>query len=420
MNDSVQKWLNIGLAVSLLLFVLFVQSIEPSGTTDEEDPSLANYDDPGRRAGYLLLEQLGFGVEPWQLPPSSLPRGGATLVMPGVPRSVFGRESSADLPDSPLADTEGHQSSLDIHLPIHYRRFLDGGGVLFASGEEGMLDFLAAELEIPEVRDLTRIEADSNETVLASGDELVVECSWEFDAALPDTFSAWAVGTNGEPHVVSLGVGRGELVLFADNNVLSNVALRDGDEGLFLVRAIEEFDRSGRILFDEYSLGRWNPMSQTAVALSDRFRQLTVQFLVLLALFVWRLGWVGRFPRDPEPFELLSPLSRVRAQAHLIERAGRYDLLGRWLVDGAMKRAMKAWRMSPRRIKEQRSSKECLEQLGLRIGIDSDHWSATLCDKTINSEAALEKLEASLNEFEREVMRSPSTRKVRGKVERAI
>lgn len=420
MKGRAQKWLNIGLAVTLLVFVLLVQSLEPAGTQEAEDPSLGNYADPGRRAAYLLLEQLGFGVEPWQLPPSALPRGGATIVMPDVPRSVFGRESSSDLPDSPLAETAGQQSSLDIHLPVHYRRFLDAGGVLFASAEEGMLKFLATDLKLSDVQDLTRSEVESAESVLTSGGRLVVDSTWQFDGDLPEAFSVWAVADNGAPQIVSLAAGRGELVLFADNSLLSNAALRDGDEGLLLVRAIEEFDRSGRILFDEYSLGRWSPQSSTELAFSGRFVQLTVQLLVLLALFVWRLGWVGRFPRDPEPFELLSPLSRVRAQAHLIERAERYDLLGRWLVDGVIKRAMKAWRVDSRRNKEPSSSRQDLEQLGKRMGLDSNKWSATLCDAKIYNEATLARLEVSLSEFEREVVKSSSTWEMRGKVKRAI
>ena len=417
MNARTNKALSIGLGVILLVFVFLVKFTESGPRLASDEPSIADFGDSGRRAAIALLEQVGFRAEAWQSPPSSLPRGSATLILPVAPRTLFGGESEEGAVTSPLAEELDRPSRLDLHLPINYRRFLDEGGVLFASAEDETLEFLIGDLELAALEDLVLEDVgggDLGRTEIPGSDPLEIEWQRKFLLEADSPVSVWASRGSDSPHVVTLAVGQGELVLFSDQSVLSNLWLLDGDEGYLLVRAIVEFDRSGLILFDEYALGRWNPQTSRELAFSGRFLQPTVLWLALLLIFVWRLSWVGRFPRDPEPLALLSPLARVRSQAHLIERARRYELLARWLVDGMLGRAMKSWRMKRAEEGADRSVEE-LKALATRAQLDVAKWRSRLLEKKVTSPRQLKALEDSLIEFEREVTRSHSGR-VHGKL----
>ena len=119
---------------------------------------------------------------------------------------------------------------------------------------------------------------------------------------------------------------------------LDNEVIGERDHALHLTRLVEELDLGGRLLFDEYALGLWDPDSAGGLALSKGVRGVSLHLLLLLLLVVWRAAWTREFPRDPQPLERVSPLARAEARAALLERAGRPDLAGDLLRRGVLNR----------------------------------------------------------------------------------
>jgi hypothetical protein len=132
-------------------------------------------------------------------------------------------------------------------------------------------------------------------------------------------------------------VGSGQLVLLGDDSFLANEKLRERDHALFAVRLAEEFARGGRILFDEYALGLWQPRTAITLLGSEHLLLATLQIVALLLLALWRSAWAREFPRDPRPLESASPLLRARALASLLARAGRTDVLERFARDESLR-----------------------------------------------------------------------------------
>jgi hypothetical protein len=74
------------------------------------------------------------------------------------------------------------------------------------------------------------------------------------------------------------------------------------------------------------------------LAFGPRLACLSLHALLLLLVLGWRSAWSGPFPRDPEPVLAASPLARARGFGQLLARAGRFDLLARFLRGAALER----------------------------------------------------------------------------------
>lgn len=293
--------------------------------------------------------------------------------------------------------------------------------MLIASAEKPILRFLRDRLEIEAIDDLVVDEVSGDgagKTILTGGDELEVEWAHEFEGPLSSEFTPWATSEDGTARIVSLPVGSGELVLIADAEVFSNESLRESDAGWLFVRLIESFDRTGNIFFDQYALGLWRPQTTLEYAFSGGFLQLSVQFSILLLLVVWRLVWIGRFPRDPEPYELVSPLLRVQSQAQILERAGRFDVLARWRLRGLVARAQKYWKINvsprPEETEEERETRT-LRELQRRSGIDVQSRRVSSLANRVRNHDALEEFDDDMDELEEQLQHThvPKSSKAR-------
>lgn len=331
-----------GLAVlGLVLALALLLQILPSGS-GAEGPSASSVAPRGRWAAFRLLGAVGWDVEAWTRAPGELPSDGHVLFLAGVPEDPPG-----------YAATEGGRldpppGARRVRDPLHYLRFLQEGGTLIAPFTRRHARFLEERLGLVEIEGLETLKAErgaSQEEAfelvrLATGESLRVDRRGKRFArlGLASPFHAVAAGPDGRALIVAERVGRGSLVLIAHDRFLDNAELGTADHAVLLVRLIESQRPTGRILFDEYSLGGWVPESPLELAFAADVRGFTLHLVALALLAAWSAAWVRQFPRDPEPLEHLAPLDRARAHAGWIAAAGRHDLLARMLQVGVLRR----------------------------------------------------------------------------------
>ncbi|MFN0007346.1 MAG: DUF4350 domain-containing protein [Planctomycetota bacterium] len=371
MNPRLEK-VAAGVVLALLvLLALAAQFLTPA--EDSEDGSAASSEPGGRRALLLLLRELGFRAETWNEAPGALPRGGGIVWLARTPStsSVVDLEppesklepepepepgpEPAPEPEPEPATAETSPADFGLRALTHYRRFLEEGGTIILDYDDKARKFLVDELglaacedvhasaaAIAGIRHLRDQRGEELEVTLEEGGVLVPPSPDSSGEAL---WWGGTLSTEGEEVLATMvPVGSGQLVLLGDDSFLSNEKLGEHDHALFAVRLAEEFSRGGRILFDEYALGLWRPRTAMTLLASPELLLATLQVAALLLLALWSSAWVREFPRDPRTLEAASPLLRARALASLLVRAGRFDVLGRFLREGMLRRVARGSR----------------------------------------------------------------------------
>ena len=337
----------------LLLLGLLLRAI-PSGSGDEP-MSVRSTEPDGRRALYLLLEELGFQPSAWTRSPGLLPRGETLLVLRPCRRPPPGY-GAAD--EEELSAPIGSTSTRRQRDPLHYLRFAEEGGTLLCFAYEEEIEFLTEVLGIDDFYDAEATTEDLGyeevpTLVLPSGERLEEAWVWEDEEddvpffnderfAIPDVGSPFRVliaDEAGRPLALRYSAGRGEIVVLAPVDwFLDNAELGQGQNALLFVRLVEELAPHGRVLFDEYALGGWVPDSPIALAFAPRAFPFSVHLLLWASLAIWLVAWTRGFPREPEPWTRISALARAQGLAGLLSTAGRWDVLGRMLSDGVSRR----------------------------------------------------------------------------------
>lgn len=416
-SDRVQRALTIAV-VAMLVLVLALSQLLPKGGEDRRPGSVASNEPRGRRALFLVLQELGFAPEAWKRNPGALPAGEHVLWTSDAPG-----ELASDEPSPRRRDLD--PGVFDVHAHEHYRRFVEGGGTLIVPWRARTLAFLVDELEVEELAGFEAPEeAPSGErraraVTIEDGSEIAVE--WPDDARLPDAL-AFAVASaswtssrddGGRDLLAALvPLGGGRIVLLADDSFADNERLGRASHGELAVRLVESA-RAGRVLFDEYALGSWEPESALAVAFSEALAPVSWHTLLLLALFVWMHAWARTFPRDPRALEQLSPLSRARAQANVLERAGRFGQLASFLRRGELKRLARAARLA--RTQEPADVDAVQRELDLvaeraSAADELPRWRELWLQRPVKDAAALEELARGLDAA---IARAGSTRRAR-------
>jgi len=367
--------------------------------TPGEEPrsgSAASAEPEGRRALLLLLRELGYRAEIWSEAPGELPRGGGLVWLAQAPEKPLVHE--IEVPDSgsmqeeetatePASEPESElapepapsPASLGLRATSHYRRFLEEGGTMVLRFDDAARKFLIEDLGLAACEDVhaSRVAAAGPRRVRDHrGEELEIRVEEGGVLLPPPAGSAgealWWGGTEGaegeDVLATMVPVGSGQLVLLGDDAYLSNGELSEHDHALFAVRLAEEFARGGRILFDEYALGLWQPRTAMTLLASPNVLLACLQIAALLALAVWSAAWVREFPRDPRSLESASPLDRARALAALLARAGRFDVLARFLREGTLRRIARGSRRVPEAVADLRPS-------SCRNAADLERWN---------------------------------------------
>jgi len=344
-GQRVERILGIVLAVLVVIAALLSTVLE--GNSGSVDGSVQSTLGSGRRAAMLLLAELGHDAQPWRQAPGAIPRN-TQMVWLASPPQTLGMGS--DDPDDPADERdffasgpEGQALLGQLHHPESYYRFAERGGVLVFTASEAVEEFLVEQLDLLEFEDTiasiaTRSElnarAECTVHLESTGEDVTL--LWRARDPFLDSGSpleAHYVDDRGHPLAISLQIGDGRILVMGDDVFLENGRIADLDHALFLLRFVEEFAPGGPVLFDEYALGRWKPMSAEELAFEPPYKSVTLHLLVLLLVFVWRHSWVREFPRDPRAIERLSALARARSSASLMERAGRWDMMRSGLED---------------------------------------------------------------------------------------
>lgn len=349
-------------AIALLLFggvvlVAFLLAVLPQQEPGRER-SVGDAEAGGRLGAFMLLRELGFEPRAWRAAPGELPRGRTVLFLPAKPEDPpdYLREAWADMDASEGQEGEApHSAARRRRDPRHYRRFLEEGGVIVAALDEGRAEFFKEELDLDVAADLaveerdtevsaaTRAAQAAQAVVTRGGETLTLDWSAVLDRAgwlkLPRGVGSTVFADAGplqRPFVASLPVGRGELVVLANDGFLDNRALDAGDNALAMVRLVEDLAPFDALCFDEYALGGYLPDTPLDLALRPSTLPLLAHLVLAVLLGVWWAASPGPFPRDPEPLGQASPRARARAQGALLARLGAWDALARALRRGVL------------------------------------------------------------------------------------
>ena len=403
-----------GLAVLLLVLVTALSVLD--GPRAEVPGSVVGVEPQGRRAAYLLLGELGWPVEAWNQRPGVLPAGRHVLWMADVPDYELEEleqteETEAEQPDGREPDALDLARAQGLRSPRHYRGFVEQGGTLVIPFDEQTRSWLTQDLGLDELQGIeagpparTPLEvAGEAVEILRLGDTLTAR----IDERVPR--DALIVDAEGNAVVLEVPVGRGRVVLLADDRFLDNRLLPEAGHALLLVRLAEMLDRGGRHLFDEYALGRWSEPSPASLALQPDKRLFTLHVVLVALLATWCLAWVREFPRDPEAFEQVSPLSRARAQADLLLRARRVDVLADLLRRGVLRRLLpRRGRRAARGADPSPASAPELEALAAGCGRagDAERWKEALLTRPVRRLSDLARLDQDLRRIEAAVGRS--------------
>lgn len=348
------------LLVALAITARFLQpgSTAPEGSVDSAEPE-------GRKALLLLLQQLGFDAEAWREAPEQLAQERAMLWLPCVPPRSGPVEASDRSVPGKSKDEKPEEGEKPSSSPArvgafglaHYGEFVRSGGVLVIAAGHETKRFLVEDLEIPssaipQVADYVEDGVEQFED--PSGDRLSIDVkkSGVLVPEPPGSAARPIVQVQSEELrrmdvlAAEIPLGAGRVVLLGDDTFLANKRIGEYDHALFavhLVRALAPSsgssppwsDQGKRVLFDEYALGTWQPGTPAAILASPRLFLASLHALLLLGLAVLGAAWAREFPRDPMTQRTTSPLLRARALGGLLVRAKRFDVLSRFLLEGA-------------------------------------------------------------------------------------
>ena len=283
--------------VALLAFIL-----SPSSATQSLGyPSSYAPGAGGAKAAYALLEELGYRAERWTSPPSELPKHARATVLvlaePVVP---------------PTAD----ERSL-------VRAFVRQGGRVLATGGSGAALLSAHRLASTRepVFEPQKFKAELPAPLTRQAPEIVMQTDTRWEPPLADQQRYY--GDREGPTVVGFGMGKGEVIWWADSMPLTNYGLKQSSNLMFFLNSVDaggEKPENTRILWDEYFHGDrrtfWSYARSTPAPWA--LAQLGVMAAAALLTFARRSGTV----RPLTPTSRLSPLEFIDTLGALYQRKG--------------------------------------------------------------------------------------------------
>lgn len=364
----------------------------------------------GHQIAFRLLRGTGFEPEAWRQAPLALPEGEHLLWISSAPSGVSGVDSDI-LEIEYDQDGEIDPASADPRHPWNYKNFVEGGGTLVLTDREVEVEWLTEGLRI-ELPPWNGIRAGTSPLVLEleSGERLVVSAELEGGATLRGYDDSWhdlAVDLNGDPFASWTPVALGRVVLLADDAFLRNDTIGESDDGLLLVRLVEALDRGGRLLFDEYALGRWDPPTSTSLLTDPGLLEVSLHVILLALLVVLAAAWAREFPRDPDALPA-SPRVRATAQGRFLERARRFDLSAEQLRLGVLRRLARHFKLTraAAAMREDGDSEAVValtREVARLAGASADEWVQLFAEGRVRSREDLAALAESLESIEREV-----------------
>jgi len=340
MSPRTRNWITAALAIilSLVLAVALTGlSGEPKSDSFLERPSTFFTDNSGARALFLVTKKLLPSVEQWRRPLTLLPIS-------------EGRHSASTLiiadPRKPISKTEAE----------HLDRWLAKGGQLILATSNGWPLSQSNSGSEPEFADKSGGKSEPEVTrpvkkvTYLSTHAAKLEWSKRGEpqnlritgAALPagglevqssrifsSVNGAQVLAAAGDAAVaVAIPVGQGRIVAIADPAMISNQALREADNAVWLVTLAAAWGNRG-VLFDEYHHGFGQKRSVGDVTwafLKTPWGWCVSQIALAGLLYVF--GYRRRFGRisEPPPIDRNSPLELVNSRGGLLQAAAAQGL----------------------------------------------------------------------------------------------
>jgi len=252
----------------------------------------------GTKAGYLFLQAMGYRVERWESQPQELPdqagEEGAVLVL-------------AEPSQKP---TEGDKRTI--------RMFLQRGGTVLAAGANAAA-FLPDAQKFEEGKKFAVYE-----TFHPVGVSPLVRGAQEIRMNSPERWKPAGksemivYGNETTAAVVTMSVGKGQVIWWANSYPMTNGGLRDANNAQFFLNSMGEPD-GRQIYWDEYFHGVessfWSYLAKTPAPWG--MVQVGIVFLAVLLTFSRRTGPV----RVPQNTSKLSPLEFVETLGDLYQAA---------------------------------------------------------------------------------------------------
>jgi hypothetical protein len=361
MTPQARNGLTATLAVGLLLVlgaILGSLSGQRSADSFLRRPSTFFTDESGARALLLVMKRLLPSAEQWRRPLNFLAPAGdqtapATLIVAGPARPLT--ETEAEHLDSWLA--EGGQIILATSngWPIkQHMRSTDEKGLEESSREtpdENQGDLKAPirgetflSRHAPGIRWSKPAKIRSQRITGASVPNGEVTIQWQRKfSAVGD---AKVIAAAGEAVLaVEIPVGQGRIVALADSTMVSNRALREADNAVWLVTLASGWG-NGNVLVDEYHHGFGQQRS--AAALTWAFLKTPWGWSVLqlaAAGLLYVFGYRRRFGRISEPLapQRSSPLELVEARGGVFQTAAAQGLAAELIVQNLSQDLAKAY-----------------------------------------------------------------------------
>jgi hypothetical protein len=215
-------------AAAVLVPVLVATALSTTNELESGIPSSYSAGSQGAKGAYLLLEELGYRVERWNLPPSALPidASHSTLVLA--------------LPTHPPSSEEKNA----------LRLFLSRGGRILATGytSSQYLPDAAIDLE-PLVSPIGKDYQPRLVTALTRGGTIRMAPGGYWSKASTDHLVHYA--EEDRPIVVSYKVGKGEVVWWAASMPLSNAEINHVGNLALLLNSLGN-SGSTHVYWDEY------------------------------------------------------------------------------------------------------------------------------------------------------------------------
>src|SRR6201997_307499 len=300
-DPSDRKLLLATAAVLIVLTAAVAFVSPPPSQQGPAIPSIFSTSPDGARAAYVLLQQLGRNVQPWERPPTELPEDAANSVL---------------IIANPL-EVPGENEKKALAAFVH-----QGVTILFTGP---LISTFFPDAKLSDSDEATADEWKVFESRFPSGySRDAGKISLKPEAAWGDIKSQLAVyGDPDLPVVVSWRLGEGEILWWAAPGPLTNSGItRDDNLNLFLNAVSNPLAKQGRqpdIYWDEYFHGEqaslWGYFQKTPVPWA--MLQITILGLVVLFTFSRRGGPTA----VPLVVSRLSPLEFVDTLGGLYERA---------------------------------------------------------------------------------------------------
>jgi hypothetical protein len=257
----------------------------------------------GCKAAYLLLGELGYGIERWNRSPTELPAGGNIVLV---------------LADPFLPASSEERFAL--------RQFVSAGGRLLVTGAAGAS--LIGESEPKTVAGTSytwrRFPAAAPSLITKGAAEIAMETGVRAAAQRPDQLRDY--GDKDGATVVSFPLGRGIIVWWAESGPLTNSGLTEASNLRLFLNSVGPAapkvpePRATRVLWDEYfhgeRLGFWSYLGKTPAP------WFLLQLASVFAGFIFTYGRRSGPLRSLRRESRLSPLEFVQTLGDLYQRKG--------------------------------------------------------------------------------------------------